>query len=165
MPRKLSPFADRDRLSETVKNSQSIADVLRAYGRYNAERTGSGGYKEIHRYLTKYEIDTSHFLTRSQHAAARFSGGVPSNRIPLEEILDGQHPSYPPAKLKKRLISAGLKKDECEDCGIPNIWNDKPLTLQCDHINGDNRDHRLANLRILCPNCHSQTPTYGSKVR
>jgi RNA polymerase subunit RPABC4/transcription elongation factor Spt4 len=40
-------------------------------------------------------------------------------------------------------------------------WNGKVLTLQVDHINGVNDDHRLENLRFLCPNCHSQTPTYA----
>ena len=45
------------------------------------------------------------------------------------------------------------------------IWNDKKLSLQLDHINGDNSDNRLENLRFLCPNCHTQTETYCSKCR
>lgn len=48
----------------------------------------------------------------------------------------------------------------CEECGITDTYNGKPITLQCDHINGDNDNHSLNNLRLLCPNCHSQTHTW-----
>lgn len=54
----------------------------------------------------------------------------------------------------------------CTWCGVGNIWNGKPLTLQIDHIDGDRRNWDLSNLRFLCPNCHSQTETFGvRKVR
>ena len=48
------------------------------------------------------------------------------------------------------------------ECGISE-WLGNPLALQLDHINGVNNDHRLTNLRFLCPNCHSQTDTYAGK--
>jgi hypothetical protein len=83
-------------------------------------------------------------------------------KLPLEEILI-EDSNYDSSKLKKRLIEAGLKEDRCEECGIGNEWNGKPLTLQVHHINGNHRDNRIGNLQILCPNCHSQTENYGSK--
>ena len=48
----------------------------------------------------------------------------------------------------------------CEDCGITNTYNNKPITLQCDHIDGNSDNNILENLRLLCPNCHSQTRTW-----
>lgn len=50
----------------------------------------------------------------------------------------------------------------CQDCGISS-WNNKPIVLECDHIDGDRTNNRLSNARLLCPNCHSQTDTYRAK--
>jgi 5-methylcytosine-specific restriction endonuclease McrA len=52
--------------------------------------------------------------------------------------------------------------NKCKGCGI-NTHNGKPLTLEMDHIDGDYRNNSCDNLRLLCPNCHSQTDTYRSK--
>jgi len=52
------------------------------------------------------------------------------------------------------------KEYVCSECGISE-YNNKPIRLQIDHINGDNKDHRQENLRYLCPNCHTQTETWG----
>lgn len=86
------------------------------------------------------------------------------NKIPLDEILEGLHPNYQSNKLKKRLIAKGILEDICSKCSLIE-WNGRPITLELDHINGDNKDNRLENLRILCPNCHSQTPTFRNKCR
>lgn len=65
--------------------------------------------------------------------------------------------------LKKKLIEEGYIEDVCVECGNDGEWNRKPITLELDHINGDRYDNRLENLRVLCPNCHSQTPTYKGR--
>ena len=51
---------------------------------------------------------------------------------------------------------------KCSSCGISD-WNSKPLTLQLEHIDGHSENNTPQNLCLLCPNCHSQTPTYGAK--
>ena len=62
-------------------------------------------------------------------------------------------------KIRRLLIESG-RPNECSCCGLSSIWNNKPLTLHVDHINGDRKNNDFSNLRFLCPNCHSQTDTY-----
>jgi 5-methylcytosine-specific restriction endonuclease McrA len=82
--------------------------------------------------------------------------------IPLSEILDGKHPQYQSNKLRKRLLKEQVKEHKCEACGLAE-WLGDPIPLEVDHINGNPTDHRLANLKILCPNCHAKTDTYRGK--
>ncbi len=53
---------------------------------------------------------------------------------------------------------------KCQECGIFK-WNNKPISLECDHIDGDRSNNTLENAKLLCPNCHSQTSTYRIKNR
>jgi hypothetical protein len=85
------------------------------------------------------------------------------NKIPLDEILNGLHPTYGTGHLKERLFRLGIKKKVCERCGVGDTWMGEPLVLHLEHINGKSDDHRFNNLRILCPNCHSQTETYTGR--
>jgi 5-methylcytosine-specific restriction endonuclease McrA len=64
--------------------------------------------------------------------------------------------------VKIRLVGAGLLENRCQSCDLSD-WRGQPLTMHLDHINGVRNDNRLENLRMLCPNCHSQTPTYGGR--
>ena len=66
--------------------------------------------------------------------------------------------------VKRTIIRDNLLPYCCSVCGLLDSWNNKPLTLHLDHINGINNDNRLENLRFLCPNCHSQTPNYCTKL-
>ena len=66
------------------------------------------------------------------------------------------------AGVRKRLLDEGLLKARCSDCGISH-WQGRELSLHRDHLNGLNEDNRLINLRLLCPNCHSQTPTFSGR--
>lgn len=63
--------------------------------------------------------------------------------------------------LKKYLIEKHGKK--CSECGQDGLWNNKVLVLQLDHIDGNSDNNQLSNLRLLCPNCHTQTDNFGSK--
>lgn len=80
-------------------------------------------------------------------------------KLKLSEILEGKFPQYSSSKLKNRLIKEGIFENKCSICNI-NTWNNLPLILHVDHINGISTDHRKENLRLICPNCHSQTNTY-----
>ncbi len=84
--------------------------------------------------------------------------------IPLEEMLI-EHSPHGRGNIKNRLIKAGLLTQICAICGIGPVWNDRPLMLRLDHENGINDDYRLENLRLLCPNCDSQTDTYCGRNR
>lgn len=65
--------------------------------------------------------------------------------------------------LKKLIIKFEMLEEVCVECGTGTVWNGKPLVLQLDHINGIPNDNRIENLRFLCPNCHTQTPTWCGK--
>lgn len=81
--------------------------------------------------------------------------------MPLQNLLAADQPRSR-RNVKLRLLAAGLKQNCCEDCGIAR-WHKRPLSLCLHHVNGDRHDNRLENLRLLCPNCHSQTPNFGSR--
>ncbi|MEY4052749.1 MAG: HNH endonuclease [Chitinophagia bacterium] len=86
------------------------------------------------------------------------------SKIHLNEILEGIHPHFQTYKLKNRLLKEGLIQNKCSICGIES-WNNKQIKLELDHIDGNRINHDFNNLRLLCPNCHSQTYTYRSKNR
>lgn len=65
------------------------------------------------------------------------------------------------SSVRKRLLVE--RNYTCEECGVGNTYNGKPLSLELDHIDGNSKNNKIENLRILCPNCHSQTPTHRSK--
>lgn len=87
------------------------------------------------------------------------SGFLP---LPLNQVLV-EDSTYGRGKLKERLLYKGLLKNQCYECGQLPEWQGKKLVLVIDHINGVNNDHRLGNLRILCPNCNSQTNTFAGR--
>ena len=138
---------DKQQLQKLVNECNSFSEVLRKMGR----SVSGDAVKMLKEKLDLYNI--SYLFLNNNNVASQ---------IPLEQILVKNMP-YSSQTLKKRLIKASLKENKCECCGIGPEWNGKPLVLQLDHINGDHNDNRLENLQILCPNCHTQTETFGNK--
>ena len=85
-------------------------------------------------------------------------------KIETKDILV-ENSTYARHNLKRRLLKENLLQYVCSCCGNKGEYNNIPLVLQLDHINGVNNDHRIENLRFLCPNCHSQQDTYAAKNR
>lgn len=98
------------------------------------------------------------FSNAAWHKAKLRGEVVPrAGKMPIEELLARGRSRY---NVKLRLLKVGLLKDACAVCELTH-WRGRKLSLHIDHINGERNDHRLENLRMLCPNCHSQTDTYG----
>jgi len=109
------------------------------------------------------ECRTRFGFGRDAWAAAIARGAIrPRPKLePLDAVLAaGRRRSR--AHVKARLLAAGLKEQRCEGCGLTD-WLDAPISLELHHVNGDGHDNRVANLRLLCPNCHSQTDTWGGR--
>ncbi|OIV36652.1 hypothetical protein BIV57_15120 [Mangrovactinospora gilvigrisea] len=145
----------REGLSVVVAQSISMAAVLRGLGL-------SDQTKSARRYLkmriAEWEIDTSHFLGQSH-----FRGCVSPLRRRPEEVLVRRRPGSSRVRsvmLTRALIESG-RPPVCEGCGNNGTWLGKKITLHVDHIDGDWLNCTAGNLRFLCPNCHSQTPTFG----
>lgn len=135
-----------------VRESRSRAELIRSLG-FSPNTTT---YRVLNDYIRRNGLDIGHF--EASHDAMR---RTPRRRYrtSLDDILvkDSTYTSI--RTLKERLIDAGLIEPVCAECGIDS-WNGRPIVLHLDHINGIRDDHRLENLRFLCPNCHSQTDTY-----
>jgi DNA-binding transcriptional ArsR family regulator len=105
-----------------------------------------------------------HFgMTRASFVAATRRGAVRTRprRKPIEEMF---RPGVNRNHLRLRLLADGIKEARCERCGLTE-WLGRPAPLQLHHVNGNGQDNRPENLQILCPNCHSQTDSWGGRNR
>ena len=135
-----------------IKSSNNRSEIFR---KLNLRKSGAS-FLILNRRLNLENIDISHFNIGGNHGKTKLLNS---------DILVENSPYHNSHNLKLRLIKDNLLKNECGECGLYGTWNKKPLGLQLDHINGIRNDNRIENLRILCPNCHSQTPTFCKKRR
>ena len=130
-------------LEPIVKESISYAQCLDKMGLVNA----GGNYANLQRNIDKYNLDTKHFLGQAHNAGKEIK--------PFDNLVRRE-------SIKKRLLKE--RRHQCEECG--NIeWNNQIISLELEHIDGNNRNNSRENLKLLCPNCHAQTPTYRNRKR
>ena len=145
-------------LSPIVKSSFSMMEVLSKLG---LKKSG-GNHSHIKKIILRHEINFSHFLGKRSN-----TGKTPANKHTIEsftdEVLCRNGKGWIGNSIKEKLYEFNLKEEICEECGQLPFWNGKKLSLQLDHIDGDHFNNELENLKILCPNCHTQTKTYSVK--
>lgn len=142
-------------LQDAVSKSETWAETFR-----NLNLVLSGGsLRTVKKLVEENKINTSHFLGWSWSTGKKRPELSKAKKL-SDYLIEGS--TYSTRNLKERLFKEGIKERKCEWCALDK-WRDIPISLELDHINGVNNDNRLENLRILCPNCHAQTPTYRGK--
>lgn len=146
---------NRESVLDAVSRSTTIKEALILLGL----RAAGGNYQAFRKACLKHSISLAHFPKGRQ---------LPGNKIPNEEVFIQDSLYENRTSIKKRLINDYGWEWRCMNttCPSPNPdWDNRPLVLQLEHINGIHNDNRLENLMFLCPNCHSQTDTYCGKSK
>ena len=148
MSARIDKFTDEE-FREIVKSNYTMLDVAKALG--YTSHSGSNGQR-IRKRIDELGISTEHFTLGNRRPQKRCAENV----FVQDSTADQK-------TLRKYYIKGEYTPYVCAICGQLPIWNDLPLTLILDHINGHNKDDRLENLRWVCPNCNQQLDTTNGK--
>jgi hypothetical protein len=148
MPR-TAPFSEED-ARDAIAQTSCWSDALRQLG---YEPKGCN-HRTLQKWAQIWGIATDHFDPNAGRRRASTA-----RKLPLEQVLV-ENSTYTRWNLKRRLLAEGLKQPICELCGQGEIWQGRRMALVLDHINGVSNDHRLGNLRFVCPNCAATLDTH-----
>lgn len=153
MENKIYKLSD-EQFVELLKNSSTISEVLFKLG-YSV-KGNSWGFAEVKQRMSDLNLDGSIFKGKSP-----ITKYGTLHKVNASDILK-PNCKHARSVLRRYVIKNNLIPYRCAICGCVE-WQGRTLSLELDHINGINNDNRIENLRFLCPNCHSQTTTYGSR--
>lgn len=137
-------------MESIVREAYCWNDVCRSLGVSTIGGSEKAYLKKIANY---HKLDYSHFLGKSV---------MRLRQLPMDLVLQNNS-GFDRATVKMIILRDKLLLYECVICKQPSIWNNKPITLILDHIDGNHKNHALLNLRFVCPNCGSQLPTHAGR--
>ena len=150
---------DKEWLSQLCKNSYSYAEVLRKAGR----KQGGGTQATLRKKIEEWEIDISHFTGQRWQESPNQIVVFPSKeKYSLDQVFIKNSPVTQKV-LRGYVERHNILEYKCQTCGCDGHWQNGIISLEIDHINGDNTDNQVTNLRYLCPNCHALTETYRGR--
>lgn len=146
-------------MQHLLDTSNSYSDLLRKVGLNNR----GANPETLKRIIKEYQLDETQLnINRTKVLSNNARRVQDFLRTSLEKVFNNEC-KMQSSKILKRLVSEGYKEYKCECCGITE-WMNKPISLQLHHKDGNHNNNALDNLKILCPNCHTQTDNYGGKV-
>ncbi len=157
----------KENLERICNVALSMSEALEMLG---LNHSGGGNVGTFKKKVKEYGIDTSRFTggnwihnPRKIEAKKRmYANGFGKCKYDIKDILVENSPLLHSA-FRERFRRLNMIPYQCSICGNIGMWQNHKMSLELDHINGNNSDNRLENLRWLCPNCHSITDTYCGK--
>ena len=145
-------------LQELCQDSYSYAEVLNKAGR----KQGGGAQQTLKNKIELWNIDISHFTGQRWHESPNQLPQEGKEKYTLDEIFIKNSPVTQKV-LRGYVERHEIIKYECVSCGCDGHWLNGIISLEIDHIDGDNTNNEITNLRYLCPNCHALTETYRGR--
>lgn len=157
----LRPYT-KEWLEELCAESYSYAEVLSKAGRKN---NSGGNQQRLKKKIEEFNIDVSHFTGKRWYDAPNKQCNfcnVSQEKYTLEEVFCKNSP------VTQRVLRGYVERHKmlnykCVNCGCDGNWQNGIISLEIDHIDGDNSNNEISNLRYLCPNCHALTDTYRGR--
>lgn len=118
--------------------------------------------RAIKKHIKDNNIDISHFCGQNWQKSPNAKPQEHKSQYTEKDILVENCPMTP-SGARRFIRRNNLIPYKCEKCGCDGNWQDGKISLELDHINGNNNDNRKSNIRYLCPNCHAMTETYRGK--
>jgi hypothetical protein len=174
-----------DKEIKTCNNFTELAKKLNRTGAVNIKRFVDNNKIDYSHFYTSLSNSKSHQCSAQFNKNRKNTGTVFNTCLHCKSLIQKRYNIFCDNNCRKGFLALKRKtkiesgncseshllkeyikqtnNDNCAICGQLPTHNNLPLTLQLDHIDGNSDNNKLENLRLLCPNCHTQTPTFKSR--